>query len=516
MNLYCLEKRRAAILNSRPSIHFAFCILHFAFFFPFPGASRAADAPPLAIRAKSLHTMAGPAIRDGVVLIRDGKIERVGAAVDIRIPDGWRVIDAEVATPGLVDAHSTVGLTGYLNQDQDQDVLERSESIQPELRAIDAYNPQERLVEWVRGFGITTLHTGHAPGEIVSGQTMIVKTWGATVDDAIVVPQAMIAATLGDWATKDGGKSPGTRSKAVSMLRAELMRAQAYLKKRDAASKPENKPDASQGATDQAPGAAEPGSDRAANRSAAQAAANGEPPRKRKPIEPGGKPKIADPSVELPSEDDDKTANTTTASAPADSEKKDDRTPPDRDLRLEALGRVLNREIPLLVTVHRAHDIMTTLRLAKEFDIRIVLDGAAESYLVIDEIKAAGVPVIVHPTMMRAGRGTTENASMETAALLHDAGIPIAMQSGYESYVPKTRVVLFETGIAAANGLSFDEALYSCTLGAAKILGIDRRVGSLEAGKDADVALYDGDPFEYTTHCTGVVIDGRVVVEGAR
>ena len=105
--------------------------------------------------------------------------------------------------------------------------------------------------------------------------------------------------------------------------------------------------------------------------------------------------------------------------------------------------------------------------------------------------------------------------TMESASLLRKAGIPVALQSGYEGYVPKTRVVLFEAAVAAANGLTFDEALGTVTIEAAKILGVDKRVGSLEAGKDGDVALFDGDPFEYTSHVVGVVIDGRVVSETA-
>ena len=133
----------------------------------------------------------------------------------------------------------------------------------------------------------------------------------------------------------------------------------------------------------------------------------------------------------------------------------------------------------------------------------------------IDEIKAAGVPVIVHPPMMRA-YGEMKNMSMETPAKLVRAGIPMAMQSGFESYVPKTRVVLFEAAIAAANGLTFDETLASITISPARILGIDARVGSLEVGKDGDLALYNGDPFEYTTHCIGVVIEGNIVSDTAR
>jgi len=185
---------------------------------------------------------------------------------------------------------------------------------------------------------------------------------------------------------------------------------------------------------------------------------------------------------------------------------------PDRSLGLEVLVRVLNRELPLMVTANRAQDITSTLRLAKEFNIKLILDGAAESYLLLDEIKAAGIPVIVHPSMQRA-YGEMENFSFETASKLRQAGIPVAPQSGYESYVPKTRVVLLEAALAAANGLTFDQALATITIDAAKILGVDGRVGSLESGKDGDLALYDGDPFEYTTHCTGVIINGQVVSE---
>lgn len=140
----------------------------------------------------------------------------------------------------------------------------------------------------------------------------------------------------------------------------------------------------------------------------------------------------------------------------------------------------------------------------------MVLEGCAEAYLVLDQIKASGYPVILHPTMERAG-GETANISRETASKLRAAGIPFAIESGFEGYVPKTRVVLFEAGMAAANGLTFEQALASISIDAAKILNVAERVGSLEVGKDGDVALYDGDPFELTSHCVGVVLNGVVV-----
>src|SRR5690606_34996436 len=142
--------------------------------------------------------------------------------------------------------------------------------------------------------------------------------------------------------------------------------------------------------------------------------------------------------------------------------------------------------------------------------IDIVLDSGAEAYLLIDQFKAAGIPVIIHPGMQRTG-GEKENASFETAAKLREAGIPVAMQTSFERYVPKVRVVLWEAAMAARHGNSFEEALAMITRDAAAILGIADRVGTLEAGKDGDLALFDGDPFEYTTHCVGTVIEGEVV-----
>ncbi|MBK8268408.1 MAG: hypothetical protein IPK83_08950 [Planctomycetes bacterium] len=100
-------------------------------FFAAPTATRAES---LAIRGKTVYTMAGPPIKDGIILIRDGKIEKVGVSADIFPTDGYRVLEAEVVTPGLIDAHSVVGLTGYLNQRQDQEQLDHSEPMQPELR----------------------------------------------------------------------------------------------------------------------------------------------------------------------------------------------------------------------------------------------------------------------------------------------------------------------------------------------------------------------------------------------
>ena len=150
-----------------------------------------------AIKAEIIYTVSGAAIKNGVVLIKDGKIERVGTAKEIDIPKNYTVVTSKVVTPGFIDARSVVGLSGALNIPTDQDQLEKSSPIQPELRAIDAYNPEEKLVAYVREFGVTTMHTGHGIGALVSGQTMVVKTKPGKIDEVTLVPMEMLAMTIG-------------------------------------------------------------------------------------------------------------------------------------------------------------------------------------------------------------------------------------------------------------------------------------------------------------------------------
>lgn len=382
-----------------------------------------ARAQTYAVKGETVYTISGEPITDGVVIVRDGKISQVGPASSVRIPEGVEVTSAKVVTPGFIDARSVVGLAGALNiQGSDQDQLERSNPFQPELRAIDAYNAREHLVIYLSEQGVTTIHTGHGPGAIASGQTMIAKTTGGTLDEALVDSVTMVAFTLGPSVGRNY-TAVGSRSRTVSMFRTELIKARDYLKKME--------------------------------------------------------------------------------DAAGDASKM-----PGRDLKMEIMAKVLKGEVKALVHAQQITEIMTAIRLQKEFGFDMVLDGAAEAYLVLNEIKAAGVPVFIHPTMVRT-TGETQNASWTTAAKLHEAGIPFAFQAGYEGYVPKTRIVHYEAAIAVANGLPYDAGLHAITLGSARLLGIDDRVGSLEIGKDADLALFDGDPFEYITNTVGVMINGE-------
>jgi imidazolonepropionase-like amidohydrolase len=399
-----------------------------------------ASAQVVAVHGETVYTMAGPPIAGGVVVIEDGRITIVGPAAAVSIPAGARVLEAKVVTPGLVDVRSTVGLSGAYNSAigpvRDQDQLETSSPIQPELRAIDAYNAREELIDYVRGFGVTTLHTGHGPGALISGQTMVVKTTGETVEEALVEPSKMLAVTIGRL--DSSFQTPSTLAKGIAMLRGALLEAREYRDKR-----------------------------RAAESKAAEEAASEETA-----ADDGGAPG------------------------------------PPRNLRNDTLAAVLDGEIALMINANTATDIVSALRLKRELGFDMVLDGAAEAYLVLDEIRAAGVPVFLHPA-----RARIPNKTFEIARILRDAGIPFAVQTGHEGYVPKTRVLLFEVAHYAANGLSAEQALAAVTIDAARLLGVDDRVGSLEAGKDGDLVLFDGDPFEYTSHVCAVLIEGEVVSE---
>lgn len=191
---------------------------------------------------------------------------------------------------------------------------------------------------------------------------------------------------------------------------------------------------------------------------------------------------------------------------------KDSAKRPALDLKMEMLTKLLKGEIKALITANNSTDIMSAIRLAKEFNLKLVLNGAAEAYRLIPQIKEAKAELILHATMARNG-GDMVNMSRESAAILTAAGIPVSIETGFEAYVPKTRILLFEAAQAIPYGLSFNDALRSITINPARLLGLDKRIGSIEKGKDADLVLYNGDPFEYLTKVCKVFIDGELVAD---
>lgn len=177
-------------------------------------------------------------------------------------------------------------------------------------------------------------------------------------------------------------------------------------------------------------------------------------------------------------------------------------------LDLEAMVPVLEGAIPLVIEAHRASDIRTALSIAEEYEIRLVLMGATEGWMLASEIARAGVPVIVKVLQNLPESFERLGARYDNAALLREAGVTVAITS---SDTHNARNIKQEAGNAVAYGLPYDEALRAITVVPAQIWGVADTHGTLEAGKVANVVVWDGDPLELLTSVEAVVVEGRQV-----
>lgn len=381
------------------------------------------SAESLVVRTPALHDGTGGPPSSAVIVIRDGRIDRITGEA----PANARVLSAAVVTPGFIDVHTSAGLSGLRNVAAVLDQDERTDPDGSALRALDAFDPRDPLLRHLLEHGVTTVQTGPGPANPIAGQAGVFRTHGTVADEMVVrFPSAMVF-NLGEIpkATYKESRGSSTRMGTAALIRERLEQGAEHL--------------------------------------ARSGRLFGDSP------EPA----------------------------------------PGR----EAMGRVANGELPAVFTAHRADDVLTALRLTRDFDLTSMVAGGTEAYLVRDELIAAGIPVLVGPVMQRVSTPETENATYENAALLAERGIPIAIRTGFESYVPKNRVLLFETQVAVANGLDRAAALRAITLAPAELLGIEPDYGSVEPGKVADLVLFDGDPFEYTSHVAAVIAGGQVVYE---
>lgn len=185
---------------------------------------------------------------------------------------------------------------------------------------------------------------------------------------------------------------------------------------------------------------------------------------------------------------------------------------PKFDMKMEAMEKVIKKEIPLKIHAHRADDILTAIRIGKEFDINITVDHCTGGHLVADFIAEEGVDVVVGPSMMFRSKVEVSELTFETPAILSKAGVKIAIMTDCPAtpiqYLP------YFVGLAIKFGLDEKEALKAITINAAEILGIGNRVGSLEVGKDGDLIIVDGDPFlDINNRLMATIIDGKVVYQ---
>ena len=185
------------------------------------------------------------------------------------------------------------------------------------------------------------------------------------------------------------------------------------------------------------------------------------------------------------------------------------RLTPSRDLKHEALGRVLRREIPWRQHCHRADDIATALRLADEFGYDLVIDHGTEGYLIADKIAAAGVPVVAGPLITARSKVELRNRTMANPGILAAAGVTVAIATDHP--VVPVHLLIVQATLAVREGLDRDTALRAVTITPARIMRVADRIGSLVPGKDADVAIWSGDPLDVMSRVEAAYVGGREV-----
>lgn len=180
---------------------------------------------------------------------------------------------------------------------------------------------------------------------------------------------------------------------------------------------------------------------------------------------------------------------------------------PDRDLKLEAIGQVLKRELKARIHCHRADDMITAIRIAEEFNLDYSLEHATEGYKIADILAEKGVVCVVGPLLMGPSKHELWEVKMENPGILANAGVRVVLQADTSS---GTRWLPMHAGLAIRHGMTEEDAFKAVTIYSAELIGAADRVGSLEVGKDADIAIFDGHPFCNMTKCVFTMIDGEV------
>ena len=395
------------------------------------GAGR--DARPFAIRGGTIFTVTHGTIANGVIIIRDGKIQAIGK--DLPIPADARIIDAsgKYVFPGFIDAGTDLGTFEPGSVERDDD--EASQPLTPQLNVTDAFDPGNRFVAAAARRGITSALIAPGRGNVLSGRSALIRLEGADVAEMVVWCPAAVHGTLGEVLkprSKQNSAYPYTRMGTAALLRQTLSDAQDHLRRLGDAER---------------------------KRSAAKGGAAAPP---------------------LPQ------------ASPA----------------VQALLPVINRELPLVLTANRYDDILTAIRIADEFKVRLIIDEGAEACRAGGELAARKIPVIVRASAALRRTVETAGAVFENAALLRKAGVLIAFKSG-----PSLDGEDLLDGVRAAmrHGLTPEDALRALTADAAAILGAGDVVGSLQAGRSADIAIFSADPFVFATGPETVIIGGVVI-----
>ena len=384
----------------------------------------------LLIQGGLVKPIAGEDIPNGQVLIDNGKIVAVGA--NLQVPDGTEVYDASgcIVTPGLVDAHTHIGLDEEAIRWEGADYNEMSDPVTPDMRGIDGINPQDEAFRLALEGGVTTAVTGPGSANVLGGTFVAIKLYGNVVDEMVIKNPAAMKAAFGENPKgcygQNGRKAPVTRMGVAALLRETLEKTRRYAEEIEESEKDETK---------------------------------------KRPYDP----------------------------------------------KLEAMLPVIRQEIPLKCHAHRADDMLTAIRIAEEFEIKLTLDHCTDGHLIADTLAAKGYPVLVGPSLGNKSKFELKNKTFSTPGILYKAGLPVCIITD-APVIPLYYLPLC-AGLAVREGLPEDEAWRAITINPAHVAGIEGRVGSLEAGKDADIAVFSSDPLhDIQAVAKQVFVNGKPVL----
>ncbi|MEE1200593.1 MAG: amidohydrolase [Christensenellales bacterium] len=358
------------------------------------------------------------------ILVKDGKIVQIGVGLEC---DDAEVVDASQLEvyPGLVEAHTHIGLDGWGMGYEGADYNERNDPVTPHLRAIDGINPFDHALRDAALNGVTTVCTGPGSANVVGGTFAAMKTMGNCVDDMVIKAEVAMKCAFGENPKRVYRTSKiSSRMTTAAQLREILFKSREYLRKIEAA---------------------------------------------------GGDPEKM----------------------------------PSFDMKLNAMLPVMRGEMPLKAHAHQANDLMTAVRIAEEFGVKLTLEHVTDGMLVLDKLKQINVPLAVGPTFGHPGKYETRNKAWEAVGELNKAGCHVSIIT--DAGVIEQKHLRFCAAMAAANGMDAFEALKAVTIYAAEHIGISDRVGSIQPGKDADFVLTNGDLFDINTKVLATYINGEKV-----
>jgi len=383
----------------------------------------------LFIKNAKILTMEGKDFDCASILVENGKISAIGEGLEA--PSGVQVIDAagKLVTPGLIDAHTHLGVVGSAMRWEGDDCNEMTDPVTPHIRALDAINPFDESFHDTIEAGVTTVATSPGSANVICGQLAAMKTGGSKrADDLVIKAPLAIKCALGENPKNVYGQlkktAPMTRMGTAAIFRETFMKTQEYIDKKRNAEDGKNKK-------------------------------------------------------------------------------------PDFNMKYEALIPVLEREIPIHIHAHQANDIHTAIRLIKEFNIRATIIHCTDAHLIIDDLVEAGLPTIIGPTLGFKSKPEVAHKTFATADALVKAGIKTCITTDHP-VIPLQHLNVC-AALCVQAGMDEMEALKAITIYAAEVMGLEDRVGSLKAGKDADIVIWDKNPLDATSHALYTIIEGKIV-----